>query len=130
MNRTRWIGGIVATVATAGALAVGSGTAFADTPAPTPARAPGSNQKICTERIPALLKKIDGVTAKINGDASTKGSTAWLQAREDKARAAGHTALADLIQARISNRPQRLTELAQVKTEVLKVQSTDCGSGS
>lgn len=128
MRKSQWIGGIAATAVSVAALVVGGGTAFADTPAPTPAPAAGSNAKVCTDRIPKLLKKIDAVTTKINGDASAKGSTAWLQAREDKARAVGHTAQADLIQARVSNRPQRLTELAQVRSEVQKVQSTDCAS--
>ena len=128
MRKSQWIGGIAATAVTVGALVVGGGTAFADTPAPTPAPAPGSNAKVCTVRIPKLLTKIDNVTAKINGSATTKGSTAWLQARETKARAAGHTAAADLIQDRISNRAQRLTELAGVKSQVLAVQSKDCGS--
>jgi len=128
MRKSQWIGGIAATAVTVGALVVGGGTAFADTPAPTPAPAAGSNAKVCTVRIPALLKKIDTVTAKINGDATTKGSTAWLQAREDKARGAGRTAAADLLQDRISNRAQRLTDLAQVKSHVLAVQSKDCGT--
>jgi hypothetical protein len=128
MSRTRWIGGIAASAVAVGALALGGGTAFADTPGPTPAPAAGSNQKICTERIPKLLAKIDKVTAKINGDASTKGSTAWLQAKETAARSSGRTALADLIQAHVSNRAQRLTDLANVKSEVLKVQSADCKS--
>ncbi len=126
MRKSQWIGGIAATAVTVGALAVGGGTAFADTPAPTPAPAP--NAKVCTDRIPKLLTKIDGLTAKINGGATTKGSTAWLQAREDKARAAGHTAAADLLQDRISHRAQRLTELAGVKSQVQAVQSKDCGS--
>lgn len=118
----RWIGGIAATAVAAGALVGGGGTAFADTPAPTPA----PNEKVCTVRIPALLKKIDAVTAKINGDATTKGSTAWLQAREDRARTAGRTAAADLIQIRVSHRAQRLTDLAQIRSEVLAVQGKDC----
>lgn len=115
-----WIGGIAATAVTVGALVVSSGTALADTPA-------GSNATVCTVRIPALLKKIDTVTAKIDGDATTKGSTAWLQAREDKARAAGRTAAADLLQNRITDRAQRLTELTQVRNQVLAVQGKDCG---
>lgn len=126
MRRSQWVGGVVATVATVGALVAGTGTAFADTPAPTPPANP--NQTVCTIRIPKLLTKIDGLTAKINGDATTKGSTAWLQAKEEKVRATGRTALADLIQDRISNRSQRLTELAQVKSEVLAVQGKDCTS--
>ena len=44
-----------------------------------------------------MLARIDKLTARINGDASVKGSTAWLRAKADKARAAGYTALADLL---------------------------------
>ena len=128
MSRTRWIGGIAASAVAVGALALGGGTAFADTPAPTPAPAAGSNEKICTERIPQLLAKIDRLTARINGDASIKGSTAWLQAKETAARNSGRTALADLIQARISNRPHRLTDLSTIKGEVEAVQKKDCAS--
>ena len=128
MSRTRWIGGIAASAVAVGALVVGGGTAFADTGTPTPAPPVGSNQKICTERIPQVLAKIDKLTARINGDASVKGSTAWLQARETEARNSGRTALADLIAARISNRPHRLTDLATVKGEVEAVQKKDCAS--
>lgn len=128
MSRTRWIGGVAASAVAVGALALGGGTAFADTGTPTPAPAAGSNEKICTERIPKLLAKIDKVTAKINGDAGTKGSTAWLQAKETEARSSGRTALADLIQARISNRSHRLSDLAAVKTQVEAVQKKDCTS--
>ncbi len=126
MSRTRWVGGIAASAVAVGALVVGGGTAFADTGTPTPA--PGSNQKICTERIPQLLAKIDKVTARINGDATTKGSTAWLQAKETQARNSGRTALADLIQDRIAGRSHRLTDLANVKSEVEAVQKKDCAS--
>lgn len=127
MRKSQWIGGVAAAAVTVGALLVGGGTAFADTPAPTPAPAAGSDQQVCTVRIPKLLTRIDALTARINGSATTRGSTAWLQAREDRARAAGRTAAADLLQARISDRAQRLTELAQVKSQVLAVQSKDCG---
>ena len=126
MRTTRWMGGMAATVAAVAALAVGSGTALADTPAPTPTA--GTNQQVCTQRIPKLLTRIDALTARINGDVTTKGSTAWLTDKETKARAAGRTALADLIAVRVSHRTERLAELAHAKTEVLAVQSKDCGS--
>ena len=130
MSRTQWIGGLAASAVAVGAMVVGGGTAFAATPSPTPPPPVGSNQRVCNERIPQLLARIDKVTARINADAGTKGSTAWLQARETEARSTGRTALADLIQVRISHRPERLAELVRAKVEVQKVQSQDCGSGS
>lgn len=129
MQTKRWIAGLAVTAVTAGGLALGTGAAFADTPSPTPAPAADhANSAICTKRIPAALARIDKVTARINGDATVAGSTAWLQAKADKARAAGYTALADLLTERVSNRPDRLAELAKLKTEVQHVQSTDCAA--
>ncbi len=129
MHTKGWIAGLTVTAVTAGGLALGTGAAFADTPSPTPAPTPDhANSAICKVRIPAALARIDKVTARINGDASVKGSTAWLQAKADKARSAGYTALADLLTERASNRPDRLAELAKLKTEVQHVQSTDCAA--
>jgi hypothetical protein len=129
MQIKRWIAGLAVTAVTAGGLALGTGAALADTPSPTPApTADHANSAICTKRIPAALARIDKVTARINGDATVKGSTAWLQDKADKARAAGYTALADLLTERVSNRTDRLSELAKLKTEVEHVQSTDCAA--
>lgn len=127
MTRKRWA--VVAALTTAGVLLGGGAVALADTPPPTPAPNSGTaNHDVCTTRIPQLLTRVDTLTAKINGPATERGSTASLQAREDKARANGRTARADLLAARIADRPQRLTELAQLKSQVQHVQSTDCGS--
>jgi hypothetical protein len=128
MSRTRWVGGVATTAVAVGALFVGSGTAFADGGTPGPAPEAGSNERVCAERIPRLLARIDQVTARINGDVSTRGSTAWLEAKQAAARSSGWTALADLIEVRLSHRPQRLAELAQVKGEVEQVRSANCGS--
>ena len=73
---------------------------------------------MCTQRIPAILARIDRVTARINADLATRGSTAWLQARQDRAEAAGHGDVADRIQKRIDARPAKLDSLAGAKTRV------------
>ncbi len=117
----RWAACLAVTAATAVALALGGGTALADTPP-----ADHANSAICTQRIPAVLARIDKLTNRINGDASVKGSTAWLRAKADQARAAGYPALADLLTARAGDRPGRLDELAKLRTDVQHVQSTDC----
>jgi hypothetical protein len=117
----------LAVVAAVGAMALGGGTALADTPPPT--AAPGhANSAICTKRVPAVLARIDKLTTRINGDASVKGSTAWLRAKADEARAAGYTALADLLTARADGRPGRLDELTKLKSDVQHVQATDCAT--
>jgi len=117
----------LAAVAAAGATVVGGGTAFADTPPPTPAP-DHANSAICTQRIPAVLARIDKVTARVNGDASVKGSTAWLRAKADEARSAGYPALADLLTARADSRPGRLDELAKLRADVQHVKETDCAT--
>ena len=117
----RWVAGLAATTAAAGALALGAGPALADTPP-----ADHANSAICTQRVPAVLARIDKLTQRINGDASVKGSTAWLRAKADQARAAGYPALADLLTARASERPGRLDELTKLRSDVQHVQATDC----
>jgi hypothetical protein len=113
----------LAAVAAVGAVALGGGTAHADTPTPDHA-----NSTICTQRIPAVLARIDKLTARVNGDASVKGSTAWLRAKANEARAAGYTALADLLTARADSRPGRLDELTKLRSDVQHVKETDCAA--
>jgi hypothetical protein len=115
---------LAAAVVAVATMVVGGGTAFADT---APTSAPDhANSTICTQRIPAVLARIDKVTARVNGDASVKGSTAWLRAKANEARAAGYTALADLLTARADSRPDRLAELTKLRADVQHVKETDC----
>ena len=117
----------LAVVAAVGAMALGGGTALADTPPPKPTP-DHANSAICTQRIPAVLARIDKLTARVNGDASVKGSTAWLRAKANEARAAGYSALADLLTARADSRPGRLDELTKLRSDVQHVQATDCAA--
>jgi hypothetical protein len=109
------------TTATALALLVaGTGTALADDPGTSTTQgpitlSPEQATHVCQQRIPAILSRIDRVTTRMNADANTRGSTAWLKARHDKAQAAGHTDVADRIQKRIDGRPDKLTKLADAK---------------
>jgi hypothetical protein len=121
---TRWQGGLAVLVATAGLLLTAAGTATADEGTePSP---PRSQSALCTHRIPAVLDRIERVTDRINGDAQTRGSTAWLKAKSEQARSAGFTALADLLDTRVQARPQRLDELDALKGDVQGVLAADC----
>jgi hypothetical protein len=62
----------------------------------------------------------------MNADANTRGSTAWLKARHDKAQAAGHTDVADRIQKRIDGRPDKLTKLADAKKRATDFRDANC----
>lgn len=126
MDIRRWAAGLAVTAVVAGGSAAGAGAAQADTPT-TPAPASDhANSQICAKRIPAALARIEKVTARINGDATVRGSTAWLQDKADKARGAGYTALADLLAQRASDRPARLAELTTLTSQIEHVQATDC----
>ena len=124
---TRWQGGLAVLTATAGLLLTGVGTAAADSGSdPTTPSTPRSQSALCTHRIPAVLDRIERLTDRINGDAQTRGSTAWLKAKSEQARSAGFTALADLLDTRVQARPQRLDELDALKGDVQGVLAADC----
>ena len=91
----RRIGRIAAaSAASAGLLLAGAGPALADDPGTSATQGPITLTPeqatfVCTQRIPKILARIDRVTARINADVATRGSTAWLQARQDRPRAPG-----------------------------------------
>jgi len=120
------------TTATALALLVaGTGTALADDPGTSTTQgpitlSPEQATHVCQQRIPAILSRIDRLTTRINADANTRGSTAWLKARHDKAQAAGHTDVADRIQKRIDGRSDKLTKLADAKKRVTDFRDANC----
>ncbi len=119
----RWTAGLAVTAGTAGLLLAGAGPALAD----EDTSAPDVTSAVCDTRIPAVLARIDRMTARINGAGSTVGSTAWLRARADRARAAGLTATADLLDERAAARPERVEQLAELKSDVQAAQAEDCG---
>jgi hypothetical protein len=129
---TRRIGRIaVASALSAGLLLAGAGPALADDPGSTQGPitlSPEQATFVCTQRIPRILARVDRVTARINGDASTRGSTAWLQARQDRAESAGNTELAGRIQKRIDARSARLDALAGAKKRVTEFRDANCAS--
>lgn len=123
---------IAAVTATAAALLLaGAGPALADDPGSTQGPitlSPEQATFVCTQRIPAILARVDRVTARINADAATRGSTAWLQARQDRAEAAGHGDVAARIQKRIDARPAKLDALAGAKKRAIEFRDANCAS--
>ena len=127
----RVAGVATASAVTLGLLLTGTGTALADDPGTTAAQgpitlSPEQATYVCTKRIPAILSRVDRVTTRVTADASTRGSTAWLQARHDKAKAAGRTEEADRIQKRIDGRPAKLDRLADAKKRVTGFRDANC----
>jgi hypothetical protein len=73
-------------------------------------------------RLPDLLDRVDRAQTRINGDAGTKGSLAWLKARKTKAAAADHPKVAARIDRRIERRTERLAKLPKLKVKLTKAQ--------
>jgi hypothetical protein len=63
------------------------------------------------ERVPNLTLRTHRALDRLQGDASTVGSTAWLQAQIDKAQAAGRDQLVTVLENRKDVRVARITVL-------------------
>jgi hypothetical protein len=129
--RSRAAASAITTATALALLVVGTGTALADDPGTSTTQgpitlSPEQATYVCQQRIPAILSRIDRVTTRMNADANTRGSTAWLKARHDKAQAAGHTDVADRIQKRIDGRPDKLTKLADANKRATDFRDANC----
>jgi hypothetical protein len=67
-------------------------------------------EKACA-RVPTVAERVDGVIARLEGDAGTKGSLAWLQTKIDAASEAGREQLVTVLQNRLDVRTARLALL-------------------
>ena len=80
MRATHLTGALLVAV---GLLVACGGTAAASTGSDAPpdpiTLSPEQSRWVCEERVPALLRRIDRIEARIAGDADTPGSTAWLR---------------------------------------------------
>lgn len=97
-----------AVVVTAGAAMIVPATASAATTGELPAR----YARACL-RIPNLQIRTTNFITRLNGDASTLGSLAWLQAQVDDATAKNRAQLATVLQNRLAVRTQTLEVLKQ-----------------
>jgi len=78
-------------------------------------------------RVPNLIQRADQAQARINADAGTRGSLAWLKARKAKATANHHPLVVKRIERRIDRRTERLARLPELKTK-LAAATTECAS--
>ena len=68
-------------------------------------------ENICSGNANTVL--VDNLTTRLQGDASTRGSLAWLQAQIDDATAKNRTQLATVLKNRLAVRTQTLVVLKQ-----------------
>ena len=83
-------------------------------------------EKAC-HRIPAANAKVTAHIAKLQADASTRGSIAWLQDRITKAQAKNHTQAVTMLQAKLAERQAALTAL-QARLTLLTDAAAFCTS--
>jgi hypothetical protein len=113
---------IGAVAVTAGAAMVVPSSAFAaaaTTPTST-SDLPVRYERACL-RIPNFQIRTNKLIARLNGDASTKGSLAWLQAQINDAKAKNRTQLATVLQNRLAVRTQTLKVLQQRQDGLAKL---------
>ncbi len=119
--------------ATSALMISGAGVAAADEPGATATQgpitlSPEQAVQVCTRRIPATLARIDRVGERITADASTPGSTAWLEVRLDRAQAAGRTQEADRLRTRIDGRSDARDRLAAAEARVTAFRDAHCAA--
>ena len=118
---------VVAAVVAGTGLA-GAGVAAAQPSEPvTITLSPEQVTKICEQRIPRITERITRLTERVTGDASTRGSSAWLKERAAKERAAGREAIAKGLDERADRRAARVPELAELQRRVADFSAKHCG---
>jgi hypothetical protein len=111
---------IGAVVLTAGAALVVPSVAAAATTSTGTQELPVRLERACL-RIPNLEIRTDNLIARLNGDASTRGSLLWLQAQIDDATAKGRTQLATVLENRLKVRTQSVKVLEQRQQTLVKL---------
>ena len=82
-------------------------------------------QAMCA-RVPVAQKRIAADIARIQGGSDVQGSVAWLQARADAQRAAGHADAAKRIDDRAALRSDRVTALTKRGDRLAKAEQNIC----
>jgi hypothetical protein len=78
-------------------------------------------------RVPDLLERVDKASARLSGDAKTKGSLAWLKAKQAAAESKHRDRAGERLGRRIERRTERLAKLPALKTKLAAAQG-ECDS--
>jgi hypothetical protein len=98
----------------AAVMVLGATPALAAPPALPETLGPEQRQErldLACDRVPNLTARVENILARIQGDADTVGSIAWLENRAAEARANGRDGLAELIENRIAVKTERIDVL-------------------
>ena len=128
-KKTRWGGAGVLAVAATLAFAVPAAAQTAGTPV-TATQASAFDQAAAKPAICARLDKISGrgqkLLTRLNADANTRGSIAWLNAKAAAATSSGETELAALYTDRASRRTELVQTLTAIGPELQTVVQAHC----
>jgi uncharacterized protein YgbK (DUF1537 family) len=131
---------LTATASATWAAPVAASTSASATSTPAPTGAPtvtvnGSTvtitrdlaqvQAMCA-RVPVAQKRIAADIARIQGGSDVQGSVAWLQARADAQRTAGHTDAAKRLDDRAALRSDRVAALTKRADRLTKAEQNIC----
>jgi hypothetical protein len=114
--------GLAAGLALTGAHMAGASTAASTSASITLPSGGVLEQRVTTfcNRVPTLIQRVDKARTRISGDADTKGSLAWLKARQAKAEANGNKRVVNRLDRVIERRTERLAKLPELKTKLSK----------
>jgi hypothetical protein len=70
------------------------------------------------QRVPEITRRVEEALARINGDADTRGSLAWMEDLKERAEANGRDRSADMIGQRIAIRTERI-DVLELRREFL-----------
>ncbi|WP_449386272.1 hypothetical protein [Cellulomonas soli] len=82
-------------------------------------------QQLC-DRVPQAVDRLESLVTRIQADAGTAGSTAWLHAQAGTARGAGRDAAARRMDTRAQLRADRVTTLQSAADRLRVLDSSIC----
>jgi hypothetical protein len=78
-------------------------------------------------RVPNLIERAGRAQTRLSGDAGTRGSLAWLKAKQAQAQKNGRRHVVNRLDRVIERRTERLSKLPTVKENLVKAQ-TECAT--
>lgn len=107
----------------------GAATASADPSEPvTITLSPDQVQNLCDKRLPKIEKRVTRLLDRIQGDADTRGSVAWLRAKAATERDAGRESSAQLLEERADRRAGHVDQLNKIKQWAADFTTQHCES--
>lgn len=117
----------VTTILTLGLVAAGTTSSIA---APAAAGTTADRTEDLCTRADHLRARLEKALDRIQGDAGTQGSVAWLRARADRASATDHADLAASLRARADRREDRVPEIEDVLVRLASATAEHCAAAS